>query len=166
MNTDEDRKDALIRIVDALTLSVDVEITGRGYTVVHGVLAQEEVEEFLGDTRRLQRELPTVIANSTTIVKGFRRKGQAVPEVVDHDGRGGAEQCAGQAFPRRVERRFARIDNGEQHRQAIGVPADHDIASQCGHAARARRVALPGKRRSSRRRSTRWSASRRRTSLS
>ncbi len=61
------------------------EITERGYTVVHGVLAQEEVEEFLGDTRRLQRELPTVIANSTTIVKGFRRKGQAVPEVVDHD---------------------------------------------------------------------------------
>ena len=61
------------------------EITERGYTVVHGVLAQEEVEEFLGDTRRLQRELPTVIANSTTVVKGFRRKGQAVPEVVDHD---------------------------------------------------------------------------------
>src|SRR5260370_5742576 len=61
------------------------EITERGYTVVHGVLAREDVADFLGDTQRLQRELPTVIANSTTIVKGFRRSGQAVPEVVDHD---------------------------------------------------------------------------------
>ena len=61
------------------------EITERGYTVVHGVLAQEEVEGFLGDTQRLQRELPTVIANSTTVVKGFRRNGQADLKVVDHD---------------------------------------------------------------------------------
>src|ERR1041384_2430502 len=61
------------------------QITERGYTVVHGVLPREGVAEFLGDTRRLQRELPTVIANSTTVVKGFRRKDQAVPEVVDHD---------------------------------------------------------------------------------
>jgi ectoine hydroxylase-related dioxygenase (phytanoyl-CoA dioxygenase family) len=61
------------------------EVTELGYTVVEGVLDREEVEALLCDTRRLHRELPTVVANSTTIVKGFRRNGQEPLNVPDHD---------------------------------------------------------------------------------
>ncbi|QBR72231.1 hypothetical protein CU048_14175 [Beijerinckiaceae bacterium] len=61
------------------------EVTERGYTVIEAVLDRDEVEAFLDDTRRLHRELPTVVANSTTVVKGFLRKGQAPLKVPDHD---------------------------------------------------------------------------------
>jgi ectoine hydroxylase-related dioxygenase (phytanoyl-CoA dioxygenase family) len=42
------------------------EITEFGYTVVEDVLDRESVEAFLCDTRRLHRELPTVVSNSTS----------------------------------------------------------------------------------------------------
>ena len=61
------------------------EITEYGYTVVEGVLDRQSVEAFLDDTRRLHRELPTVVANSTTVVKGFQRRGQEPLKIADHD---------------------------------------------------------------------------------
>lgn len=42
------------------------EVTERGYTVIEAVLDRDEVEAFLDDTRRLHRELPTVVANKAT----------------------------------------------------------------------------------------------------
>jgi ectoine hydroxylase-related dioxygenase (phytanoyl-CoA dioxygenase family) len=62
-----------------------VEIDEFGYTVVKGVLNPASVEEYLDDTTRLQRELPTVIANSTTVVKGFGRPGHIPVDAADHD---------------------------------------------------------------------------------
>ena len=53
------------------------EIDEFGYTVVENVLDAAEVDAYLSDTRRLERDLPTVIANSTTVVKGFLRPGHA-----------------------------------------------------------------------------------------
>ncbi len=61
------------------------EIDEVGYTVVQGVLDTASVEAFLDDTSRLQRELPTVIANSTTVVKGLARPGLAPVRGSDHD---------------------------------------------------------------------------------
>lgn len=61
------------------------EIDEFGYTVVEGVLDDGLVEAFLADTRRLERELPTVIANSTTVVKGLARPGRKPVNGSDHD---------------------------------------------------------------------------------
>ena len=61
------------------------EIDELGYTVVKGVLDPVSVAEFLEDTNRLARELPTVISNSTTVVKGFARPGQAADAGSGHD---------------------------------------------------------------------------------
>ncbi|MGB8506658.1 phytanoyl-CoA dioxygenase family protein [Mycobacterium sp.] len=61
------------------------EIEELGYTVVKGVLDPASVAAFLEDTNRLARELPTVISNSTTVVKGFARPGQAPVTGSDHD---------------------------------------------------------------------------------
>ena len=61
------------------------EIEEFGYTVVEHVLDQTLVEELLEDTLRLERALPTVIANSTTVVKGFPRPGHTPVGESDHD---------------------------------------------------------------------------------
>lgn len=61
------------------------EIDEFGYTVVENVLDAAEVDAYLSDTRRLERDLPTVIANSTTVVKGFLRPGHAPVDGADHD---------------------------------------------------------------------------------
>ncbi len=61
------------------------EIDELGFTVVKGVLDPASVVEFLEDTNRLARELPTVISNSTTVVKGFAQPGQAPVVGSDHD---------------------------------------------------------------------------------
>lgn len=61
------------------------EIDEFGYTVVEDVLDADSVAAYLADTRRLERELPTVIANSTTVVKGLARPGHVPVDRVDHD---------------------------------------------------------------------------------
>ncbi len=61
------------------------EIDEFGYTVVENVLDPPSVDGFLEDSLRLQRQLPTVISNSTTVVKGFPRPGHAPVEGPDHD---------------------------------------------------------------------------------
>lgn len=61
------------------------EIDDFGYTVVDDVLDADSVAAFLADTRRLERELPTVIANSTTVVKGVARPGSTPVNGSDHD---------------------------------------------------------------------------------
>lgn len=61
------------------------EIDEFGYTVVENVLDAESVAAFLADTRRLERELPTVIANSTTVVKGLAWSGHVPITKADHD---------------------------------------------------------------------------------
>ena len=91
------------------------DITERGYTVVHGVLAQQEVEEFLGDTQRLQRELPTVIANSTTIVKGFRRSSPCATSPTKTAGRA---SCPARIVGVRCRRRPTRTASRSKCRRA------------------------------------------------
>jgi ectoine hydroxylase-related dioxygenase (phytanoyl-CoA dioxygenase family) len=61
------------------------EIEEFGYTVVEGVLDDAAVDAYLSDTRLLERELPTVIANSNTVVKGFPRPGHQPVVGADHD---------------------------------------------------------------------------------
>jgi ectoine hydroxylase-related dioxygenase (phytanoyl-CoA dioxygenase family) len=61
------------------------EIDEAGYSVVKAVLDAASVEAFLEDTRRLQRELPTVVANSTTVVKGLAYPGRSPVDGSDHD---------------------------------------------------------------------------------
>jgi ectoine hydroxylase-related dioxygenase (phytanoyl-CoA dioxygenase family) len=61
------------------------EIDEFGYTVVEDVLDADLVAAFLADTRRLERELPTVIANSTTVVKGLAWPGHVPVNRADHD---------------------------------------------------------------------------------
>ncbi|MDQ2636524.1 MAG: phytanoyl-CoA dioxygenase family protein [Actinomycetota bacterium] len=61
------------------------EIDEAGYTVVKGVLDAATVDELLEDTDRLERKLPTVIANSNTVVKGFAQPGRPPVTGADHD---------------------------------------------------------------------------------
>src|SRR6185312_3912572 len=76
---------AVLMADDSSTTRHVGEIEEFGYTVVEDVLDDAAVDAYLSDTRRLERELPTVIANSNTVVKGFQRPGQQPVAGPDHD---------------------------------------------------------------------------------